>query len=408
MKRLAVFFVLFVILSFNSIATIGDNVGKEWHCKIDLSSAVISGYSKVGLVSTDGHFTGNTGALYPYALFCPAVWSLTMGEPTFYYAPYLPPTYNGSGHVSNNTDFSGLIELGFGSNSCSIKSSCENNESCIFKVSDSDNGHIADCAVDNHPMTNTFNDYLCCQLKEVCDDGIDNDGNGLIDCADEACWAYPGLSIPPGECTGNNQTTEYCINNPGECNSQFCSYGLLDNPSLQPQGFCCPKGAYSERNIITGEWSCQQSEQCGIDSSRDCNFDFSSSLSSWVGSYYQGDPDDWCVSRVPWLYAPPALGTVDQSAACCLIPRHGDTDYYVVEGNVRVFGVSPACGDGDVNGVEECDGNNLDGKTCADILICPENYSPAGTPSCTNTCSLSVGSCYCKPGFTGGGTYGEE
>jgi hypothetical protein len=35
------------------------------------------------------------------------------------------------------------------------------------------------------------------QVKEICDDGIDNDGNKLIDCKDPACATDPVCKVPP-------------------------------------------------------------------------------------------------------------------------------------------------------------------------------------------------------------------
>ncbi|PIN80224.1 hypothetical protein COV13_03975 [Candidatus Woesearchaeota archaeon CG10_big_fil_rev_8_21_14_0_10_32_9] len=406
MKRLEILLAVFLILLVPNVLGVTVVGSTSVNCSIDFKDATLSNKSIVGLVSMDGHFTGNLEMGSPYGLFCPSTWSLGYGEPSFKYAGYLPPVYNGSGHVSNTTStlttFQGEIKLGFGANACSMKSSCDTNEACIFKSADVDNGHVADCSADNYPMENTFANKLCCQLIEVCDDNADNDGDGLIDCADSDCQEVQVLSKPPVECTANNQTTEFCLANPGICNNQYCSYGVYDNSTLQPQGFCCGKGTYSVYDPLYG-WSCQASEICGIDAARPCTYDFSSSLMSWLSSYYQGDENSWCVSEIPDLYSPDF--TPDQSAACCLIPKFGEDNYYVEQGNVRIFGVSAVCGDGDIGGVEQCDGTNLNGFTCADVIYCAMSYTPTGTPGCSDSCTLDVGSCYCRPDFTGGGDY---
>lgn len=407
MKRFEVLLLVFFVLLAPSVLGVTTVGSTSVNCSIATSDAPPVGKSIVGIVSADGHFTGDLSKGYPYGLFCPDTWSKGYGEPSFNYAGYLPPEYNGSNHVSgassSTTDFGGVIKLGFGANACSVKSSCASNEACIFKISDSDNGHIADCSTPDYPTENSYENKLCCQLVEVCDDNYDNDGDGLIDCADSDCQGNFVSGIPPVECTDNNQTTEFCLANPDVCNDAYCSYGIYDNSSLQSQGFCCPKGTYSVQNPDTLEWSCIGSEQCGISEGTNCNYDFGSNLVSWLGSYYNGDANSWCVSQVPSLYSPDF--TPDQSAACCLIPKFGEDNYYVDQGNVRIFGVSPVCGDGDVGGTEQCDGTNLNGATCADVIVCATDYTPTGTPSCSATCGLDVGSCYCKPDFGGGGTY---
>ena len=59
----------------------------------------------------------------------------------------------------------------------------------------------ADLDLDDHVDQNDFDAFLMCVgganipyppgCTEVCDDGIDNDADGLIDCADPDCWADP-------------------------------------------------------------------------------------------------------------------------------------------------------------------------------------------------------------------------
>ncbi len=48
------------------------------------------------------------------------------------------------------------------------------------------------------------------------------------------------------------------------------------------------------------------------------------------------------------------------------------------------------CGNGVVEGTEQCDTANLNGETCASATM---NAKPMGTLSCTTTCSLNVGNC---------------
>ena len=48
-----------------------------------------------------------------------------------------------------------------------------------------------------------------------------------------------------------------------------------------------------------------------------------------------------------------------------------------------------SCGDGVVQGTEGCDGTDLGGHTCEDVLA----PGAAGTPSCTAACELAPGTC---------------
>ncbi len=42
---------------------------------------------------------------------------------------------------------------------------------------------------------------LICRHETACDDGIDNDGNGDIDCLDPICWADPACPSEPEDCS---------------------------------------------------------------------------------------------------------------------------------------------------------------------------------------------------------------
>ncbi|WP_263840423.1 LamG-like jellyroll fold domain-containing protein [Salinibacter sp.] len=56
-------------------------------------------------------------------------------------------------------------------------------------MTDGDNAHIADCSQNNLPGAKSYNGTLCCTVSELCYDGKDNDGDGLVDCADPECHA---------------------------------------------------------------------------------------------------------------------------------------------------------------------------------------------------------------------------
>ena len=192
------------------------------------------------------------------------------------------------------------------------------------------------------PMTAEFQYKLVCEAVEICHDSIDNTGDGLIDCASPTC--NPMFGNPePMECTGNNQTTADCLENPDHCrdndgNSFYCSYGEDDDPNTG-EGYCCPAGQYAFTDPVTGDVTCEDFDQCGVEVEDICNFDFDDDRSDWLSSIYDGvDEDNWCSSQLPYL-DPTAAGAIDgRSDACCEIEKYGTTDYFLDEQNVRIFG----------------------------------------------------------------------
>ncbi|MCS3860473.1 hypothetical protein GGP86_000221 [Salinibacter ruber] len=75
-------------------------------------------------------------------------------------------------------------------------------------MSGDQNAHIADCDQDKLPPDTDYDGTLCCTVKELCYDGKDNDGDGLVDCADPECnGADHGGSLDP---FGADTTPEVC------------------------------------------------------------------------------------------------------------------------------------------------------------------------------------------------------
>ena len=178
--------------------------------------------------------------------------------------------------------FNGEAKLGF-TDACSVKANCAADEVCVARISNQDQGHIADCNDNTMPMPNAFANRICCPTpKEYCRDGIDNNGNGLIDCADPECHPSANNLGVPQECTpdlltppGNNQTTLDCVSLDAlgnvvyspHClygvNPFYCSYGEADDPSVPP-GYCCAAGTRAVQDADTLEWECRVPTQCGV------------------------------------------------------------------------------------------------------------------------------------------------
>ena len=391
-----------------------------------------------GKVSNEGHFAPISNSLseYPYYLCCKNIINAGKGAVSFKFT-YFSPTSNGSGMVSVNastTKFKGIARLGF-QDSCYLKDNCDNNleEICIFKIrSDTpytaESSHIGDCDNPNVPSpSNTFDKELCCKFKEICNDGVNNDLDEYIDCADSDCynWELTNKKNPPF-CTGSYYDEETCIlsyekdmiNGGADITYNPACYGGPPNPAVggyyfycgyprgkSTPGLCCPSGKYPFYDIYNEEWNCVNSELCGIVRPEDeCNYDIDIDFGYWIDTIYNPyDETKWCNSKIPNYYTPEEdnMPYPERSTGCCLLQKEGTVDYFTDEENVKIFGYQSYCGDDVVDAGEECDGPLS--VTCKDFLSpCDPGEEMVGSPKCTN-CVLSQGSCACVPSINGGG-----
>ncbi|MBW6490609.1 MAG: hypothetical protein K0B15_05365 [Lentimicrobium sp.] len=270
---------------------------------------------------------------------------------------------------------------------CFLKKNCDltNNEICLFKVCETagcrigsetgrvDSSHIADCNTPNFPFANTFTKQVCCKSEPIaptpenCADGVDNNGNGFIDCADPEChprtYVDPlsgdFVSQSPQQCDpdpipGNFQTASNCVigydpstfepifndscvgpdsENPEMFpvvnQSFYCSYGFNDDSSIPP-GFCCPAGTYYDFVFM----ECSPFQVCGLGSDFFCIFNFFNQQFEWLNSFYDGSYN-WCQSYLPNIRT--VLG-VSSSEACCPVFAMGTFGFYIVDENVKIFG----------------------------------------------------------------------
>ena len=323
-------------------------------------------------MSVQGHFQQTDG---PYQLCCPSSWpravwnvvSIDGGISAFNYSVYNPPVQNGSGHVtfggstSGVTDFRGVMPVD--ALSCTIGVSCSADQACIVQVAGTDNSHVADCNAADTPMPNSFPDKICCHIQEKCWNGVDDNGDGFIDCADPDC---NGQLNPPQVCgnategygtwqntsgcvVGYNYTTgttiynDSCIGTPPQNTPYYCGYGKYDDPVQEPTGVCCPVGyrPFWNADPFNPHWECKESAQCGINPiSQACGFDFDLNTTSWYSSAYSGDVNNWCNTQVTDLLYP--LDDVQPdyqgSTGCCLIPKFGQIDYWLDKNNVKIWG----------------------------------------------------------------------
>jgi hypothetical protein len=290
-------------------------------CTISATCAV--DFQIFGYVSSQGHFSEDS-TKGNYSLCCKNLANKDTGAVSFKYV--LDSTASGEGHVSINsskTAFGKSVKMGY-PNGCYVADSCDltKSEVCLFKVCNSypacrlnnsnpysiDNSVIADCNTPNVPLENTFTKSVCCKFTEICGDGIDNDNDGFIDCADSDCnkWSNP----PPSFCTGSPYNSDACVinytnqgnglivtnynisclgqaPNPAEGKPYFyCGYEQLAGPNSP--GLCCQVGTIPSQNPDTGVWSCIESASCGILPGNDpCIYDFDFNRTQWKNDYYQ-------------------------------------------------------------------------------------------------------------------------
>lgn len=364
-------FYLLLVLSFSFFVS-----ADMADCMLSLNPVL--NYQRLGFVSHQGHFTveNSDNVDFLYGLYCShfLVPDREDGVPTFYFSD---PTYeyevegvkfNGSGHVSFSDEYvSGEAFLGFTEGDCEVvpvTTDCTGRQICVLDVSsNTSNAHVASCSQDNVPMDHNFQYRICCTPREICNDGIDNTGDGLVDCQSPDCHPSIRNAFTPQQCSpgpsapeiDNNQSTSECIvetiidgatgvtsavfsnhcmgPNPDPLEDDipyYCNYGFLDNSSVHQDGFCCPEGQYydSINNL------CQDFQKCGILEDDFCEVSFPLNTLSWIDWLLEGQDDDkWCHSHIPILRQ-----HVGRSEACCPVMTHGTFDYFILDENVKIFG----------------------------------------------------------------------
>jgi len=96
---------------------------------------------------------------------------------------------------------------------CSVDNDCNDNNPCTTdscasgKCINSVNPFI-DCVMPNGEMAVCNQDGVCTKIETYCDNGIDDDGDGLTDCADLDCEGAP--------CSFNGTV--------GACSDGICSF----------------------------------------------------------------------------------------------------------------------------------------------------------------------------------------
>lgn len=245
------------------------------------------------------------------------------------------------------------------------------------------NAHMGSATDPNRPSPHVYDTSLCCKTYELCWDSEDNDGDGFIDCADRDCWGgTPPFNIgvygaEPQICTGSDFDTANCTVDRDtidqrcqgdDGNYYHCSYGYWDEfnvtgpgglPDIDPAsqvGVCCPEYMYGFWDAISNSWGCRAKQTCFDESFGNCKYTFQLDPNPIYASYF--DRDAWLASTedgkgalynndvcnfdnfiedpdMPRELQPDWRG---KSTGCCLIEKHGVTDYYYYPSNIEIFG----------------------------------------------------------------------
>jgi hypothetical protein len=152
------------------------------------------------------------------------------------------------------------------------------------------------------------------------------------------------------ECQNRQRTIE-CVNNPELCETDYastdryhCNFGKYDDPTntdyssgTQGTGVCCPRDQYAFYDPVAG-WQCRSTDQCGIGSGSDCEYDITSNESAWFESKSDGSTNA-CNSQVNDLHEDMSETTEPEgSQACCYVPKKGILGYWYKDGNVEIYG----------------------------------------------------------------------
>lgn len=179
---------------------------------------------------------------------------------------------------------------------------------------------IPQCVVDEDCTFGEICNAGFCELSiepEICDDGIDNDADGNIDCDDDECIQDPYCEIPECDIDDDCPTGEYC-------DAGFCE--LDDVPTY------CGDGEHQSPN------------DAGNGGPSDDGYE---------------DCDN-------------GLANVDNQPPVYDAGGNGDRNYCSTS-CVNYFVAGEYCGDGTINGPEQCDdGNTDDGDGCSSQCITEE------------------------------------
>jgi len=200
-----------------------------------------------------------------------------------------------------------------------------------IQICDSE-GSWSECVENNYPV------------NEICDDGLDNDCNTLIDCDDGACVdevACQSAFVPESELTSD----------------PFCGDGSLD------EGEECDDGNTEDGDSCSAVCVIEPEPECALEETQACNTDNLGVCAAGTQSCDEQGFWSECVQDTASIAEicdnqldDDCNGLVDCEDSSCVEDTACQPE--------------PYCGDGNLDEVEECDdGNNEDGDGCSAVCV---------------------------------------
>ncbi|MBQ9394215.1 MAG: trypsin-like serine protease [Proteobacteria bacterium] len=185
------------------------------------------------------------------------------------------------------------------------------------------------------------------QYKEICDNGLDDDGNGKVDNADPACV--------------------------------YCGNGIVNI------GEQCDKKAFSGDKTTCAEWDSDVYDSGSVTCNNDCTVNFSACHKiERCGDSKLAETEECDGS----LFRNNITKCADYSASYTT----GDLKCTSCKIDTSACSGTPVCGDGIVNGTEVCDKTKFaDNKTACNEIF-PQLYG-SGNVKCTNSCAYDTSGC---------------
>ncbi len=237
----------------------------------------------------------------------------------------------------------------------------------------------------------SFNAYVSCQgpPPEICDNGMDDDGDGATDCADSDCTGHPSCGCIPTPEVCNDNVDNDC-DNQVDCDDPDCSWApwcCTPTPEICDDGQdndCDSLADCDDPDCSWAPWCCvPQPEMCWDGQDNDCDF--------------LVDCDDPDCANEPWCCVPePEVcndgqdndcdslvdcddSDCDGSPACCVPEPENCFDFSDNDCDSLVD-----CADPDCAGVPGCQcypevcNDNVD-NDCDNLTDCAD-------PDCTGSC----------------------
>lgn len=246
--------------------------------------------------------------------------------------------------------------------------------------------------------------------NETCDDGNDVDTDS---CRDDCTYCGDGVKDATEDCDdGNDDNIDGCRD---DCTIQMCGDLIVDSNETCDDGNGIDDDACRNNCTFCGDDIIDSAEECDGDNFGESGKPEEDAIcNSSCGVEYCGDG----VTQDYEVCDPTDLSDIEEAAACtnkCVQMECPGEGYDLVcdfscedkDGNATFCCGCPSCGDGEINGLEECDDANeddLDGcrkdctiQMCGDGIVDEDEECDDGNnidgDGCDSTCKSEIDSC---------------